>query len=153
MIPLLLAVLLGAAALFIVVQPLLATDGRESAADAAVTPLADAIERERAAKQALLDVELDHRLGNLEGGDYAALRARYEERALAALKARYDTERALDAEIDQQLARLRARHADRREVGMAAPAPANAALARRAARHVAAPAGPNSARARRRRGG
>lgn len=110
MIPLLLAALLGLAALLIVIQPLLAARSDGTMESAAATPLAESIEREQTAKQALLDVELDHRLGNLEAEDYTALRARYEERALAALKARYDAEYALDAAIDQQLARLRARH-------------------------------------------
>lgn len=111
MIPLLLAALLGLAALLVVIQPLLAAKSDPTPETASATPLTESIEREQTAKQALLDVELDHRLGNLEAGDYAALRARYEERALAALKARYDAERTLDAAIDQQLARLRARRA------------------------------------------
>lgn len=145
MIPLLLAALLGLAALLVVIQPLLATKNDAAPETAAATPLAESIEREQTAKQALLDVELDHRLGNLEAGDYAALRARYEERALAALKARYDAERALDETIDQQLQRLRAR----REGGTMSRAATHTPRQPRSG----PPARPNgSVRARRRRG-
>src|SRR5262249_61563070 len=56
---------------------------------------------------ALHDVDFDHRLGNLDEADYATLRDRYEDRALEAMKARYDTERELDALIERQLASLR----------------------------------------------
>ncbi len=145
MIPLLLGALLGLAALLVVIQPLLAAGHSAAPESTAATPLAESIEREQTAKQALLDVELDHRLGNLEAGDYAALRARYEERALAALKARYDAERMLDAAIDQQLARLRAR----REGGKDSHARSQTGRAPRPDRS----ARPNSSvRARRRRG-
>ncbi|HEX6796776.1 MAG TPA: hypothetical protein VF116_03560 [Ktedonobacterales bacterium] len=152
MIPLLLAVLLGLAALLVVIQPLLVA-GRDGAPEATTTPLAESAEREQTAKQALLDVELDHRLGNLEAEDYATLRARYEERALAALKARYDAERALDAAIDQQLARLRARREgrNRRDDGKLSSAAPTRAPTKRAA-GTASAARPNSVRARRRRG-
>lgn len=150
MIPLLLATLLGLAALLVVIQPLLVAS-RDGAPEAATTPLAESAEREQTAKQALLDVELDHRLGNLAAEDYAALRARYEERALAALKARYDAERALDATIDQQLARLRARRDGRHQRDDGKPAAATSAHAP-ASRTVRKAVSPNSVRARRRRG-
>lgn len=153
MIPLLLAVLLGLAALLVVIQPLLAAKSDGAPEAVTPTPLAESAEREQTAKQALLDVELDHRLGNLEAGDYTELRARYEERALAAFKARYDAERALDTAIDQQLARLRARregnHEGKRDAGKAPTAATTPAS--RAAR-PAPSVRPNSVRARRRRG-
>lgn len=154
MIPLLLAVLLGVAALLVVIQPLLAAHGGDAMPETVATPLADSAEREQTAKQALLDVELDHRLGNLEAEDYATLRARYEERALAALKARYDAERALDATIDQQLARLRARREvqGQRDAGKLSSTTPARTPANHSVRPAAAPR-PNSVRARRRRGG
>ncbi|HEX5572569.1 MAG TPA: hypothetical protein VFX31_14330, partial [Ktedonobacterales bacterium] len=46
-------------------------------------------------------------LGNLETGDYQELRQRYEDRALAALKTRYQREQELDALIEQRLDALR----------------------------------------------
>jgi hypothetical protein len=146
MIPLVIAVLLGLAALLVVVQPLLAAGGAPAGESAASGPLAEAAERERSAKQTLRDVELDHRLGNLEDSDYTQLRQRYEERALAALKTRYDRERALDALIDQQLARLRVKHSKR----IASPAPAARGTARFAGGQAGG--GTRSVRARRRKG-
>ncbi len=55
------------------------------------------------------ELDFDYRLGNLEGADYHALRQRYEERALAALRTRYTAEQELDAQIDRELAALRTR--------------------------------------------
>jgi hypothetical protein len=122
--PLLIAALLGLSGLLIVLYPLLGLDG---------TPVAgvprdarDEAERERLAKQALRDVDFDYRLGNLEEGDYQELRQRYEERALLALRARYERERALDAAIDEQLAALR-RKKHERPASQSQPAPRVAA--------------------------
>jgi hypothetical protein len=105
MIPLLLAALLGLSALAIVLAPLFVPAPAGDADPAAAPALA---ERERAAKAALRDVELDYQLGNLDGDDYRALRDRYTRRALTALKGRYDRERALDAAIEERVAALRA---------------------------------------------
>ncbi len=122
--PLLIAALLGLSGLLIVLYPLLGLDR---------TPVAgvprdarDEAERERLAKQALRDVDFDYRLGNLEEGDYQELRQRYEERALVALRARYERERALDAAIDEQLAALR-RKKHERPASQSQPAPRVAA--------------------------
>lgn len=105
--PLFIAVLLGLSALLIVIYPLLGLD-RTAHAPLAPEAVSDAAERERLAKQALRDVDFDYRLGNLDEGDYASLRDRYERRALAALKTRYEREQELDVQIDRQLAALRA---------------------------------------------
>lgn len=105
--PLVIAVLLGLAGLAIVIFPLLGLD-RETAEAEAGGPIAEVAERERSARDALREVEFDHRLGNLDDSDYQALRARYERRALAALKTRYQREQELDALIEQQLDALRA---------------------------------------------
>ncbi|HKT37468.1 MAG TPA: hypothetical protein VJR48_03795 [Ktedonobacterales bacterium] len=104
--PLLIAVLLGLSGLLVVIYPLLGLD-RESSDALARGPLGEVAERERSARDALREVEFDRRLGNLDDEDYQALRARYEERALIALKARYQREQELDAVIERQLDALR----------------------------------------------
>ena len=106
--PILIAALLALSAAIIVLYPLLGLT-REAAPEqsATVAPLADAAERERLARQALREVEFDYTLGNLEPSDYEDLRDRYENRALAALKTRYQREQELDALIERQLDALR----------------------------------------------
>jgi hypothetical protein len=105
MLPLLLAALLGACALFIVLAPLFAPgSAAQSSAGEETTGL---VEREALAKQALRDVEFDHQLGNLAEDDYRTLRERYMRRALAAMKGRYDQERTLDDVIETQVRALR----------------------------------------------
>jgi hypothetical protein len=106
--PLLIAVLLGLSGLLVVIYPLLGLD-RESADALTRGPLGEVAERERSARDALREVEFDRRLGNLDDEDYQALRERYEERALVALKARYQREQELDALIERQLDALRLR--------------------------------------------
>ena len=108
MLPLILAALLGLAALLVVLGPLFTAQPAAPSADAAATTLA---ERERAAKAALQDVEFDYQLGNLAEDDYQGLRERYVRRALAALKGRYDREKTLDDAIEAQVQALRARDA------------------------------------------
>jgi cytochrome c-type biogenesis protein CcmI len=130
--PLVIAVLLGLAALLIVAYPLLGLDAAgASAKDAA---LAEVSEQESSARQALRDVDFDHRLGNLDDADYGALREDLEERALAAMKARYAHERALDTHIERQLAALRA---DRRPSSAPAKAAQTATHPRRSAENAA----------------
>ncbi|HEU5439412.1 MAG TPA: hypothetical protein VFU88_08990 [Ktedonobacterales bacterium] len=153
-VPLLLAAALGLAALLVVIQPLLGSNRTfsEAIAELPLTEAADT-DAERDAKQALLDVELDHRLGNLDATDYSELRERYEERALAALKARYDRERELDARIERELAALRQQQARRQRAKARASAngtPRDAA-AKSGAANGRAPGAANSARTRRRR--
>jgi hypothetical protein len=104
MMPLVIAALLGLSALMIVLYPLLGLDRQT---DAGEEPASEVAEREQSAKLALRDVDFDYRLGNLDPHDYEALRTRYERRALAAIKTRYEREQALDALIDEQLAALR----------------------------------------------
>ncbi|HEY7094749.1 MAG TPA: hypothetical protein VH393_16315 [Ktedonobacterales bacterium] len=106
--PLLIAILLGLAAAVVTLYPLLGLRRTSDVSPAALTGLA---ERERLAKDALREVEFDYRLGNLEAPDYEDLRDRYEQRALAALKARYQREQELDALIERQLDILRGRQA------------------------------------------
>ena len=106
--PLLIAILLGLAAALVTLCPLLGLRRTSDVSPAALSGLA---ERERLAKDALREVEFDYRLGNLETLDYEDLRDRYEQRALAALKARYQREQELDALIERQLDILRGRQA------------------------------------------
>ncbi|HEX9055962.1 MAG TPA: hypothetical protein VF818_00380 [Ktedonobacterales bacterium] len=106
MLPIVLAALLGLSALAVVLAPLYAAGRHHAPPDGVpATALAD---REAAAKAALRDVEFDHQLGNLADDDYRTLRERYTRRALAALKGRYDHERALDEAIEAQVRALRA---------------------------------------------
>jgi len=156
MILLLIGLLMGLTALVLVIYPLLGLDrtagtGRILPAVARVREpgaVGDMTERESAARQALLDVDFDYHLGNLDEEDYTQLRDRYEERALVALKARYERERELDTLIEKQLAALKAR--DRQ--GTASPRrPAATAVAE--PRAVIPPAGGTSAQRRRRRKG
>jgi hypothetical protein len=69
-------------------------------------------EREQAARSALQEVELDYQLGNIAEPDYQALRERYMRRALVALKSRFDRERELDEEIEEQLRKMREQEND-----------------------------------------
>lgn len=118
--PLIIAVLLGISALGIVLAPLYAA--RRLALEPDGVPSSSLAERERAAKAALQDVEFDYQLGNLADDDYRALRERYTRRALAALKSRYEHERALDDAIEAQVRALRASGRDGgRARGLTAP--------------------------------
>ncbi len=105
--PLIIAALLGLTAALIVAYPLLGLT-RAQPETSAPGSLDEVAERERQARQALREVELDYTLGNLDSGDYDALRGRYERRALAALRARYQREQELDALVTRQLDALRA---------------------------------------------
>lgn len=107
MTPLIIAALLGLTGALIVAFPLLGlTRGQPEAG--APDSLGEVSERERQARLALREVELDYTLGNLDSGDYDTLRGRYERRALAALRTRYQREQELDAVIERQLDALRA---------------------------------------------
>lgn len=155
MMPILLAILLGLTAVVIVIYPLLGLNAARGE-DATPAPIADAAEHERTAKQALLDVDFDYRLGNLEATDYADLRERYERRALSAMKARYDHEHELDALIDQQLAHLRAQQNAQRGSHTSTKShrrsPSSPATVRRSAKTDSDSSSAQGIRARRRRG-
>ena len=64
-------------------------------------------ERERAARDALQEVELDYQLGNTAEPDYNALRERYMKRARVARKSRYEREQELDDVIEEQLRKMK----------------------------------------------
>jgi hypothetical protein len=109
MILLLVAALMGLTAASLVVYPLLGLDrsGGDARLAGASAGVSEITPQESAARQALLDVDFDWRLGNLDQEDYSQLRERYEERALVGLKARYEREQQLDVAIERQLAALR----------------------------------------------
>jgi hypothetical protein len=106
MLPIALAALMGLCALAIVLAPLYAPGRRDVQPEG--SPASGLADREAAAKAALQDVEFDYQLGNLAEDDYRSLRERYTRRALAALKGRYDRERALDEAIEAQVRAMRA---------------------------------------------
>lgn len=146
--PLLIAALLGLSALFIVIYPLLGLERAATASDER-GQLADLADCERAAKDALRDVEFDRQLGNLDEPDYQALRDQYERRAIVALGARYRREQELDALIEQQLAELRAEESQGTPArGRVDSAPVKATNGATAAKTVQAPPRRNKRRRR-----
>ena len=64
-------------------------------------------ESEQAARSALHEIELDYQLGNIAENDYRTLREKYLQRALVALKTRYDREQTLDDAIEAQLQKVK----------------------------------------------
>lgn len=64
-------------------------------------------ESEKSARDAIQEVELDYQLGNIAEPDYRSLRERYMQRAMVALKSRYEHEQEIDEEIEEQLRKLK----------------------------------------------
>ena len=64
-------------------------------------------DKEQSARSALQEVELDYQLGNIAEPEYRALRERYMQQALVALKSRYEHEQAIDEQIEEQLRRMK----------------------------------------------
>lgn len=98
------AILLGFAALAFVLYPLYR---RPVSASATPGGAANLSEREQNARQALQEVEFDFQLGNLDEKEYSSLRTRYMGRALLEMKNRHQREKELDAEIEEELQRLK----------------------------------------------
>lgn len=125
LLPLLIAVILGASALAYVLYPLFgqsyarmqATQMQEMPAqngalhfDAQSTDSASIVnfaDREQTARAALQEIELDYQLGNLGEADYSSLKERYMRRAILAMKSRQNYEQELDALIEEQLRRMK----------------------------------------------
>ncbi|HLH62576.1 MAG TPA: hypothetical protein VKV20_12905 [Ktedonobacteraceae bacterium] len=123
--PFLVALLLGMAALAFVLYPLYRENlvrawpghGEESASPNGMpqngthgivsSSIVNAAEREQMAKAALQEVELDYQLGNLEEADYRSWKERYTRRAILAMKSRQNSEQELDALIEAQLRRMK----------------------------------------------
>ena len=106
-ISLLVAALLGLVTLAYVLYPLYRRPAVQGEAE--VQPGQQNLsEREQNARQALQEVEFDFQLGNLDESDYRSLRTRYMRRALVELKNRRQREQEIDAEIEEQLQKLKA---------------------------------------------
>ncbi len=67
-----------------------------------------ALERKRFALEGILDSEEEREIGKLTETDYRRLRARYEEEALTALRALQTAGEDRDAELEAEIARLKA---------------------------------------------
>lgn len=103
--PLLVTTLLGLVALIYVLHPLYQHVAHPATFEAPHAPHLS--EREQNARQALQEVEFDFQLGNLDESEYRALRTRYMGRALLEMKQRQQREQEIDAEIEEQLRRLK----------------------------------------------
>jgi hypothetical protein len=117
MLPILVALLLGAGALAFVLYPLYHRNPVKTAAIALEVGVPSsasdqATEREQSARNALQEVELDYQLGNLAESDYRSLRERYMRRALLEMKSRHTREQELDALIEEQLRQMKEAHGE-----------------------------------------
>ena len=106
------AIMLGGLALAFVLYPLyrrrpedLRSNNERAVQEDAINTV-DA-EKEQTARASLQEVEFDYQLGNIADGDYQELRERYMQRALRALRSRYEREQTIDHEIEEQLRRLK----------------------------------------------
>jgi hypothetical protein len=113
----LVSIVLAVLALAFVLYPLLhrapmKNNGGEPGETVPIVSTPSDAEREQAARDALREVELDFQLGNIAEQDYRRLRERYVQRALIALKSRYDREQELDTLIEDQLRKLKEQRHD-----------------------------------------
>lgn len=116
----LIAILLGVAALAFVLYPLyhrrpLSIQVAQTPGTTDRTDTAVATDGEQSARSSLQEVELDYQLGNIAETDYNQLRTRYMRRALVALKARYEHEQEIDQEIEEQLRKMKEQDVDAAE--------------------------------------
>jgi hypothetical protein len=125
LLPLLIAVILGASALAFVLYPLYRQSYvKVQAAQMQETPtqngalhsdaqgidsasIMNFADREHTARAILQEIELDYQLGNLGEADYSSLKERYMRRAILAMKSRQSYEQELDALIEEQLRRMK----------------------------------------------
>jgi Tfp pilus assembly protein PilE len=125
LLPLLVAVILGASALAFVLYPLYRQSyAKTQASHAQEIPfqngasqfstqsitsssIMNSSDREQTAKAALQEIELDYQLGNLGEADYHFLKERYMRRAILAMKSRQNHEQELDELIEAQLRRMK----------------------------------------------
>lgn len=105
MIELVVALLAVGAGVYVIL-PLRRPEEREDAAVPAV--LGDLLERKRLALTGILDMEEERDSGKLTDRDYDELRSRYEQEALEALRELEDAGRDRDAELEAEIARLKA---------------------------------------------
>lgn len=108
LLPILVATLLGACALAFVLYPLYRRTPIKTPQVASLFTSASAQdEREKTARTALQEVELDFQLGNLADDDYRSLRTHYMRRAALAMKSRQQREQEFDEMIEEQLRRMK----------------------------------------------
>ncbi len=108
LLPILVATSLGAFALAFVLFPLYRrTPSKTPHMASLTTSLSTQDEREKTARTALQEVELDFQLGNLADDDYRSLRTRYMRRAALAMKSRQQREQEFDEMIEEQLRRMK----------------------------------------------
>ena len=125
LLPLLVAVILGASALAFVLYPLYRQSYVKTQASCAQeipfqngasqfstqnitsSSIMNSSDREQTAKAALQEIELDYQLGNLGETDYHFLKERYMRRAILAMKSRQNHEQELDELIEAQLRRMK----------------------------------------------
>ncbi len=138
-IPILLIALLIAGTFIIILRPLIARDSPSLDRDKdSPAPAGELIARRDALYAALKDAEFDRETGKLTEEDYQAVRARTMAEAAGVLRQldhlTPEAEAALDAEIEAEVARLRAGDAQPVAPDLAAAVDAEiAALAKRAA--------------------
>jgi hypothetical protein len=103
------AIILGVLALAFVLYPLYRRepDAPQPTTEQNASAPIERSEKEQSARAALQEVELDYQLGNISDNDYQSLREHYMQRALQALKSRYEREQELDQEIEEQLRTLK----------------------------------------------
>lgn len=109
---LIVAIILGVLALAFVLYPLYRPVARQEAVAGDTGKVVssenpDFVEHEVTARSAIQEVEFDYQLGNLDEPDYRDLRERYMQRALLALRSRYEREQEIDDEIEEQLRQLK----------------------------------------------
>ncbi len=110
LLPILFAILLGTLALAFVLYPIYRRIPIKIAQAMPLTPSSSSLaqaERERTARAALHEVELDYQLGNLAETDYRSLHTRYMRRAALAMKSRREHEQEIDELIEEQLHRMK----------------------------------------------
>lgn len=108
LLPIAVALLIGALALAFVLYPLYhRVPAKMQSVASQRVETSTQTDREQAARIVLQEVELDYQLGNIAENDYRSLRERYMRRAIVALKSRYDRDEELDERIEEQLRKLR----------------------------------------------
>ena len=108
------AIVLGLSALAFVLYPIyrrkhveISYDAKGANSEEKASMPSSLAEKEQSARSSLQEVELDYQLGNIAEPEYQELRERYMQQALVALKSRYEREQEIDAEIEEQLRRMK----------------------------------------------
>jgi hypothetical protein len=105
--PPLVVAILALIALVWILDPL--RRGRAEDVDTAPDHLQDAVAQKEIALTAMVDIENERDLGKLSDADFEILRAEYEREALIALRALEGANNGADAELEAEIAAMRAR--------------------------------------------